>query len=162
RVRALFVDLDGAPLEPVLADVKKVHIVVNTSPGRWHAYWLVTGVALDQFSAKQKALIAAFNSDPAIHDLPHVMRLPGFVHRKGEPHLVRIVSVNDAPPYIGSAFPSQESEPHQPADGDGTADVNLIAEAVAVIPNPDLAWGEWCSMIMAIYRATSGSDAGLE
>jgi putative DNA primase/helicase len=162
RVRALWVDLDGAPLEPVLADARKVHIVVNTSPGRWHAYWLVTGVALDRFSAKMKALIALYSSDTNVHDLSRVMRLPGFVHRKGKPHLVQIVSVSDAPPYIGSAFLSQESEPHQPADGDGTADVNLVAAAVAVIPNPDLAWGEWCSMVMAIYRATGGSDAGLE
>jgi hypothetical protein len=162
RVRALWVDLDGAPLEPVLADARKVHIVVDTSPARWHAYWLVTGVTLDQFSAKMRVLITLYNTDTSVHDLPRVMRLPGFVHRKGTPHLVRVVSVNDAPPYIGSAFASQESEPRQPADGDGTADVNLVAAAVAVIPNPDLAWGEWCSMIMAIYRATGGSDAGLE
>jgi putative DNA primase/helicase len=168
RVRALWVGLDGAPLGPVLADARKVHIVVNTSPGRWHAYWSVTGVALDHFSAKQKALIALYSSDPDIHDLPRVMRLPGFVHRKGEPHLVRVITESSAPPYIGSAFPSQESEPRQPADGDGTANVNLIAAAVAVIPNlgptpPATSnWGEWCSMVMAIYRATGGSDAGLE
>src|SRR5262249_9777587 len=140
----------------------RVHIVVDTSPGRWHAYWLVTGVALDQFRAKQKALITLYNSDPDIHDLSRVMRLPGFIHRKGAPHLVRTVTVNSSPPYIRSAFPSQESEPHRSAGGDGTADVNLVAAAVAVIPNPNLDWGSWCTMVMAVYRATGGSDAGLE
>jgi hypothetical protein len=160
RVRALWVDLDGAPLEPVLADSRQVHVVVETSPGRWHAYWLVTGVALDQFSQKQKALIALYSSDPGVHDLPRAMRLPGFVHWKGTPHLVRMVQVNDVLLHNESAFPSQESELHRPADGDGTADVSEVAAAVAVIPNPDLDWDEWCSMLMAIYRATSG--AGLE
>src|SRR5262245_5723782 len=162
RVRALWVDLDGAPLEPVLADPRQVHIVVETSPGRWHAYWLVTGVVLDQFTAKQKALTALYNSDSGVHDLPHAMRLPGFVHRKGTPHLVRVINTSDASPHDASAFPSQESEPHRPAGGDGTADVDEIVAAVAVIPNPDLDWDAWCDMLMAIYRATSGSDAGLE
>jgi len=36
RVRAVFVDLDGAPLAPVMAAKLKPHIVNETSPGRWH------------------------------------------------------------------------------------------------------------------------------
>jgi putative DNA primase/helicase len=159
RIRALWVDLDGTPLEPVLADPRKVHIVVESSPGRWHAYWRVC-VAFDQFSAKQEALIALYGGDPGVKDLSRAMRLPGFVHRKGTPHLVRVTILNDAPLHNESAFPHQEPEPHRPADGDGTADVGEVAAAVAVIPNPDLDWGEWCSMLMAIHRATGG--AGLE
>src|SRR3954471_10069536 len=38
-VRAVFVDLDGAPLEPVAASPLAPHCVVESSPGRWHAYW---------------------------------------------------------------------------------------------------------------------------
>jgi putative DNA primase/helicase len=38
RVRAVFVDLDGAPLQPVLACMLEPHLIVESSPERWHAY----------------------------------------------------------------------------------------------------------------------------
>jgi hypothetical protein len=87
RVRALFVDLDGAPLEPVLEAGLKPHMVVQTSPGRYHVFWLVSDCPLDQFERVQRGLAALFGGDPSVHDLPRVMRLPGFVHHKGEPFL---------------------------------------------------------------------------
>ncbi|MBA3909453.1 MAG: hypothetical protein C0524_06085 [Rhodobacter sp.] len=94
RVRAFFVDLDGAPLEPVRAWLEP-HILVETSPGRWHAYWLVSDCPLDAFTRIQKQLIAAFGSDKSVHDLPRVMRLPGFWHQKGQP--VRVQLCDTAP-----------------------------------------------------------------
>lgn len=41
-VRAIFVDLDGAPIEPVLEHNCEPHIIVESSEGRWHAYWRST------------------------------------------------------------------------------------------------------------------------
>jgi hypothetical protein len=38
-VRAVFVDLDGAPLQPVLDHPLKPHIITESSPGKYHAYW---------------------------------------------------------------------------------------------------------------------------
>ena len=38
-VRAVFADLDAAPLEPVRDFGLKPHIIIETSPNRWHAYW---------------------------------------------------------------------------------------------------------------------------
>src|SRR5262249_7611536 len=110
RVRAGFSDLDGAPLEPVLADGElKTHIITETSPGRFHTYYIVEGIPLDHFEPLQKAIATRFNGDPAVHDLPRVMRLPGFIHRKGEPFLVRILQINDLKPYpwkvLQEAFP---------------------------------------------------------
>jgi len=87
RVRALWVDLDGAPLEPC-REWEEPHSITKSSPDRWHAYWLVDGLELDEFKPAQKRLIAAFKSDESVNDLPRVMRLPGFWHRKGEPFLV--------------------------------------------------------------------------
>jgi RepB DNA-primase from phage plasmid len=87
RIRVVFTELDGQSLGPVLndPDLPKPHITVQSSPGEhWHAYWRVTGIALRDFKKVQKALIARFNSDPSVHDLPRVMRLPGFYHRKGQ------------------------------------------------------------------------------
>lgn len=91
RVRAVFVDLDGAPLAPVLSAGLEPHIVVESSPGRYHAYWLCDDCPLDQFERVQRALAARFTGDPSVHDLPRVMRLPGFVHNKGEPFLTHVI-----------------------------------------------------------------------
>lgn len=92
-IRALFLDLDGAPLEPVLAAGVEPHAVVESSPGRWHVYWRVSGCSLAQFPLAQRALAAKFGGDRTVHDLPRVMRVPGFLHRKGEPFCTRIVSM---------------------------------------------------------------------
>ncbi|HET9047736.1 MAG TPA: DNA-primase RepB domain-containing protein [Chiayiivirga sp.] len=98
-VRALFVDLDGAPLEPVMAGPLAPHCTVQSSPGRWHAYWRVSDCPLADFKPLQKALAARFNGDAKVHDLPRVMRLPGFDHRKGEPCRARLLELRDAAPY---------------------------------------------------------------
>jgi hypothetical protein len=49
RIRAHFLDLDGAPIEPVLAANVQPHIVVESSPKRWHVYWRVTDCRLGEF-----------------------------------------------------------------------------------------------------------------
>lgn len=92
-VRALFVDLDGAPLQPVLVGPLKPHVTVESSPGRFHAYWLVTGVALDEFTPLQAALARMFNGDPKVKDLPRVMRLPGYLHMKATPFPCRLTAL---------------------------------------------------------------------
>jgi hypothetical protein len=104
-VRSHFGDLDGAPLDPVLADDEpKAHIITETSPGRWQVYWRVVNAPLDQFSTVQKAIAAHFNSDPSVNDLPRVMRIAGFTHRKGVPFRSRLVQTSDHDPYEWSEF----------------------------------------------------------
>lgn len=101
RVRAVFLDLDGAPLAPVLAAGLEPHIVVESSPGKFHVYWQTDDCPLDQFERVQRALARRFGGDPSVHDLPRVLRVPGFLHRKGEPflsHVVEGVGFN-GPPY---------------------------------------------------------------
>ena len=97
--RAGFVDLDGSPLAPIEAAALKPHIVVESSPDRFHAYYITTGMTPDQFTPLQKALAAKFNGDKSVNDLPRVMRVPGFYHMKKDPFQTRIISLNDAPPY---------------------------------------------------------------
>lgn len=89
RVRALYVDIEDKDprawhLEPSL--------VVVTGKGR-HAYWvLADDLPLERFTTAQKRLIAFYGSDPAVHDLARVMRVPGSLHLKGEPCPVVIES----------------------------------------------------------------------
>ena len=104
RVRALFVDLDGAPLEPVKAFPLKPTIIIETSPGRWHVYWLVSDLELSEFGEFQRALIKKFSADPAVHDAPSVMCLPGFWHLKGEQVQVDISEDDTSYDYRRSNF----------------------------------------------------------
>ncbi|MEF8699085.1 MAG: DNA-primase RepB domain-containing protein [Candidatus Accumulibacter sp. UW20] len=91
RVRATFVDLDGAPLEPVTRHRIPPDIVVESSPGRWHAYWLTDDCPLAEFKTAQQRLARQFNGDQSVCDLPRVMRLPGFLHQKGKPFMTKII-----------------------------------------------------------------------
>jgi hypothetical protein len=98
-IRAVFVDLDGAPLAPIQAAELAPHIIVESSPGRWHAYWLADGVPLEQFKPMQQAIAALFAGDRSVCDLPRVMRLPGFLHNKRKPFLSHIIEQQNKPPY---------------------------------------------------------------
>ena len=59
---------------------------------------------LADFTTVQKWLIQRFGSDQSVHDLPRVMRLPGFMHQKDEPFLSRIVSCTSVQPYPSELF----------------------------------------------------------
>jgi len=91
RVRAQFVDADGVPLEPILEGSPPPHIIVESSPGKWHVYWLTSDTKLEEFKPRQVALAEKFGTDPAVKDLARVMRLPGFYHQKKEPYMTRLL-----------------------------------------------------------------------
>jgi putative DNA primase/helicase len=98
RVLAVFADTDGAPLEPIVTALPP-HIVVQSSPGKWHVYWLVTeDFPLEIFGPVQSAIAVKFGTDPAVKDLPRVMRLPGLKHCKGEPVMVKVTQHNNQLP----------------------------------------------------------------
>ena len=160
--RAQFGDLDGGGMSLDLIKNWSLapHIIVETSPNHFHPYWLSEGVELDDFSPIQKALADAIQGDPSVADLPHAMRLPGFLHRKGEPHLVRIIHTHDALRYKTRDFPKLEQHTKKQTSSDGSADENRVACACAIIPNDYPARADWVRVNAAIYSATDGSEFG--
>jgi hypothetical protein len=101
-VRAVFVDLDGAELAPVINSDLQPHILVESSPKKYHGYWKVTGdFPVSEFSRYQKALAKKFHGDPVVSNLSRVMRLPGFWHNKDpkNPFMTRIMTLSDRLPY---------------------------------------------------------------
>ena len=92
-VRAVFLDLDGAPLEPVRGCPLRPHIQVETSPGRFHVYWLVSDFDLAKYENTQRAVAKRFDGDPAVSLLTVCARLPGFFHNKDQPFLVHFRSL---------------------------------------------------------------------
>lgn len=111
-VRAVFLDLDGAPLAPALAAPIPPAIVCESSPGKHHAYWPVTEMPLTDFRRAQKELAAKYGGDPAVCDLPRVMRLPGYVHAKGAPFTSRLVHCDPVAPWRWFALADALGLPH--------------------------------------------------
>ncbi len=96
-VRAVFADLDDAPLENIQRIELEPHLVIETSPGKFHVYWLVEGLPLEAFSPLQRQIAALIGSDPNVSDLPRIMRVPGFWHRKSQPFRSQIIKVSEGP-----------------------------------------------------------------
>lgn len=102
RVTGYFADLDGAelcdgyPLAPT--------VINESSPRRYHCYWRVTEAPLESFGYVQKHVALLLGSDDKVHDLPRVMRVPGYLHQKGEPFKTRTLELNPEAVYTHGAF----------------------------------------------------------
>src|SRR5262245_48570114 len=98
RIRAVWQEDDnqyvGAfPLQP--------SIVVESSPGHFHRYWLVAdewpadAQSRADFANVMGRMVATYGSDRNAKDIARVLRVPGFLNRKrDEPHVVRIIEAN--------------------------------------------------------------------
>lgn len=99
-IRAHVVDLDNASawqnMEAASAWNPAPTFGVQSSPGKFHIYWVVTPyVGNDFYSFTQRKLRQIFDGDKAVIDASRVMRLPGTLHLKNpaEPHLVTAWSI---------------------------------------------------------------------
>ena len=122
RVRAVFVDLDAVRPDSIseskwdtlglalsLSEGLDPHLIVESSLGKYHIYWMVKDFPVDKLKVVQKGVIEKLNyrdegssderiksmaniklADEVIHDLPRVMRVPGFYHHKKDPVPVRL------------------------------------------------------------------------
>jgi predicted P-loop ATPase len=83
-VRACYVDVDdkhNVDFEAIGALLQPSMVVHGRGPG--HIYYrLVAGQLLSLFRQTQKGLITGIGTDPVIHDLTRVMRVPGFNNHK--------------------------------------------------------------------------------
>jgi len=97
KVRAVFCDFDGTPM-PEKFDVEP-HFIINTSPNKYHTYWLIKDMPLQSFTLYQQSLASKFGSDPVVKDLPRIMRIAGFYHQKKKPYPVKIIKECITGPY---------------------------------------------------------------
>lgn len=113
RVRAVFADWDkpndplpDIPLEPTM--------VVQTSPGKFHWYWCLSGESSDfplsLFETVQRGISQRLGSDPSVIDLARIMRVPGFMNTKNlaKPALVVLEESNGpywTAEYLREIFP---------------------------------------------------------
>ena len=95
RVRALYADADEPEqVKTVLAAIKAAGVgmsmVVKSSPGKMHVYWLVDGAPPEQMAQLQKTFVGRVGADQRAKDLARVLRLPGTLHLKGSPQPVTL------------------------------------------------------------------------
>ena len=131
--RCIFSDWDKASVKEVRrrwesAGLPEPTLVIESGHGV-HAYWRFREPITDlaAWSDLQRRLIAAVDSDKSIHDPPRIMRLPGFLNVKEEPHVpCKIVSADPNRRYdlaeIQLPISEQSTEQLQPAGG-GKSDV---------------------------------------
>jgi hypothetical protein len=131
RVRALFVDLDDTPL-PEAFHIPP-HIIVESSPGKHQAQWLVKDCPLDpaKFEELQKRLAAFYGGDKSVHDLPRVMRIPGFYHQKEAPFRSLLLETSDHEAFtvdeIMAGIPELAEEEQPKTNGQaGPIDLNAL------------------------------------
>jgi putative DNA primase/helicase len=181
-VRAIFVDLDENGQEK-LEKLSRLtagapRLIVESSPRKYHCYWRIGGcLPLEYFSPIQKHFALQFGGDPAVSDLPRVMRLPGFYHLKEEPFLTRIILDNpEAKPLPARLLLEKvksllsESSPKAVRTTPLNSDFQInqtskllpswIGEALNHIPPEP--YEEWLKVGMALHCRTEGSVAGLQ
>lgn len=89
--RCLFADFDHVEADEAIARIARAGLPVPTalvaSGGGIHAYWRLRDPFTDLavWRLRQKASIAALESDRAVHDAPRMMRLPGTLNHKYNP-----------------------------------------------------------------------------
>jgi len=92
------------------------HIIVESSPGNYHVYWLVNSTDIERAKRIMQSIAQNFGSDSAVANVGGILRLPGFLHTKGEPVLTRMtISESVTSPYsiddLAGAFGEAEKRP---------------------------------------------------
>ena len=167
RVRVVFQEADrpGVPIPPLAP-----HIVVQTSPGKFHRYWLTdeSESALGQFADVMRTMVDQYGSDPNAQDLSRVLRLPGFFHLKdsANPFLVSVIEISQLRPYsweqITAAIPPTKAPAFVHAQGDKKGFGKEYWRALSAIKvlDPDCEYGIWLAIGMALHHGSDGGALG--
>ena len=181
KVRAMFCDFDGddaVALAEAAAATLQPSIVVESSPGKRHLYWLVSDMEVAEFEGWMRKLIVRVGSDPSACDLSRVLRIPGYWHLKGDPVQVKLLECNEWLIYekqqIIDAFAlpqgkgsRQETERKIEAGDFGAAlplngwSPGRIDDEILRHIDPDCGYDLWFKVACALWHQFSGGEDGL-
>lgn len=88
RCRAVFMDDDNPRDAPRDDFPLSPSVTVNSSPGKYHYYWLTTTDDKEAWDLVQRALMVRYKGDKQAKDLTRYLRLPGYYHNKRDPFMV--------------------------------------------------------------------------
>jgi virulence-associated protein E/DNA primase RepB-like protein/primase-like protein len=181
RVRAVWADVDhGKPREFPLTP----SFIIETSPGRYQAYWLVHDeMAPGEFANVMARIVQDYGGDAGAADIARVLRVPGFYHTKGEPFRCRIVDyISDSDAdytavELAKAFPPVQSRRTKAGKRKRVGalaaiandfDPEIVASALAALPDRfgtdynTKADEGWRNIMFAIHHGLGGSEEGWE
>ena len=171
-IRTHVVDLDN-PLnahgnyERAAASAPYPHFAVQTSPGKYHIYWLVEPyTGNDFYTIHQRKFRQLYDGDRNVIDATRVLRVPGFFHQKGEPFEVTLwalggligprhpaaviqqalAAVNVVENYGGLRHPLGEASLTAPS-------LEWLKFAIRMVDPNQLSRDEWVSFTSAIKQA---------
>jgi len=87
KIRAVWADDDIIRKEPRSDFPIPPNIVIETSKGRYHYYWLTTTDDIGEWGGVMNHIANTYDTDGNAKDLVRVLRVPGFIHHKREPTL---------------------------------------------------------------------------
>lgn len=114
RIRAVWIDDDTPSDEARTNWAIEPHLIVESSPGKRHYYWLTDAAPDPVFEDVMRAMIAGHaGADKGVFDISRVLRLPGTLNLKAAPYLVRVVHRSPRPRYdpaeLIAAFPTVDT-----------------------------------------------------
>jgi hypothetical protein len=120
-IHALWGDLDGAPLPN--GDLSPT-AVVESSPGRYHAYWRLTdSIRPEVAEALNKRLAAQIGADPSGFDRTQLLRVPGTINNKyPESPIVHLTELHGARDFEAGELERMLPKPEAEAKRDGESE----------------------------------------
>ncbi|MDO9271085.1 MAG: AAA family ATPase [Methylobacter sp.] len=147
------------------------HIVVVSSPGKKHDYYLIDGATAADWptwDGCQLAMALDFGSDKNAVDRTRVLRLPGYFHMKDpkKPHQVYIRSTSGEQPYsmakIIECVPPKPQKATQRPTAPGNSEHLPDLESALEFIDPDCGYKDWMSMGMALHHESDGGSSGFD
>ena len=156
-IRAVYCEADdGLPEGGFSAFPLEPSMIVESSPGKYHMYWIVDReqgeLSVADFRQIIHTMIAEYGSDPGAKDPTRVLRLPGTWHQKDpdNPHLVRIIEASEerySPKELKAAFPPVEGYQVKPQKAKRQTDQSAYDNTLAAVAPP---WGETLNALASI------------
>ena len=168
KIRFVFADTDGAPVTPLI-EALRPHAVVQSSDERFHIYWRVKNIDVSGFTHIQKQIARKYNTDPSISNPSRIMRIPGFLHHKGDPYLTHTCLMDaDLPAYsaweivIGLGLElvqRQQIGADQKVKNDAPLTLEEVERCLAYL-NPFEPYAVWFKVVhlLADYYGEDGRD----
>ncbi len=173
QIPGLWLDLDGAPLDPVINGPFPPSAVIETSLGKFHINWKLREAAdrseIPQVENLLRRLASNYTADMNATDASRILRIPGTQNFKMNPPFSVTVKFMNGQEYDLSDFSDlpelQEREPASKSPG-GNGDGDRIKKILdckfiqrcdrdrATLPEP-----EWYAMISNLARETGGPAA---
>lgn len=162
RPRAVWGEFDDGP--PFICPLEP-SIVVESSPDKFHYYWLVNDLTNETHQETMDHLVREYASDPHAKDLSRVLRVPGFLHQKSTPQLARLIETTSfiySSSQIKKAFPPfSKDRPLRKTLQKKTnviVDKSKLLNALDHIPAIDR--DNWLTVGMALHHEYGGTNVG--